>query len=225
MNIQLDPEFRALVLKVIEQREFRKRIGVHQSDLTYCLSKQALRRLHPVEVTDADLLLYSLGYSTQRWLTGQDTDLPEKEVDGIIVTLDAEHEAMPWELKASFQSSTRPIEENLAWIKQIMAQCYVTGGTTARLTRLEIMGNWKSVFGKKEEKELPENRKPTLSAWRLDFTQDELDKNWAWLKDRRDKFQEILKTGILLPKIVAIPSGQEWECERCNYKGNLCKEN
>lgn len=235
MRIVEDNQFRAVVLKAIEHREFRERLGVHQSDLTYCLNKQALRRLHPADVNDADLLLYSLGYSTQRWLTGQDVDLPEKEVDGIIVTLDAEYDYCPWELKASFQSSTRPVEENLAWIKQIMAQCYVKETTTARLTRLEIMGNWKSIYGKKikdeqgnvtsDEKDLPENRKPTLSAWRFDFTQDELDKNWVWLKDRRDKFQEILKTGILLLKIVAIPSGQEWECDRCNYQGNLCKEN
>lgn len=89
MKIELAPEFRAELLKKIEQREFRERTGVHCSDLIYCLNKQALRKLYPKPTNDDTLLLFSLGYSTQRWLTGQDRDVPEKEVDGIIVTLDA----------------------------------------------------------------------------------------------------------------------------------------
>ena len=254
MNITEDKEFRAALLRKIETREFHERRGIHQSDLTYCLNKQALRRIHPVVNTDADLLLYSIGWSTQRWLTGADEDEPEIEVDGIIVTLDAlapsgrrvfkkfgdtnieveVDEMIPWELKASFQSSARPVEENVPWLKQIAAQCYVKGVTSARLSRMEIMGNWKSVFGKKildlegnvigNEKDLESSRKPTLTAWRFDFTTEELQRNWAWLIDRKEKFETLLQTGTLLPKIVAIPSGQDYEAERCSYRGNLCKE-
>ncbi len=224
MNIQPDPTFRGVVLKKIEAREFSERKGIHQSDLNYCLNKQALRRMRPIATSDADLLLYSLGWATQRWLTGQDKDVPEEEQDGIIVTLDSTYDSAPWELKATFQSSAKPIEENVPWLRQLMAQCFVTGTKSAKLTRLEIMGNWKSVFGKKDEKGLEENRKPTLSAWSIDFTVDELARNWEWLIDRRDKFLSILASGKLLPRVVALPSGQDWECERCPYEGNLCKE-
>ena len=131
---------------------------------------------------------------------------------------DTLYSSVPWELKATFQSSNKPIAENVHWIRQIMAQCYVTGSTIAYLSRLEIMGNWKSIFGKKEEKSLPENRKPTLSAHRLEFTQHELDANWLWLKCRRALYEAVLETGKLVPKINAIPSGQEWECSWCAYK-------
>ena len=254
MNITEDKDFRSALLKKIEQREFHERKGIHQSDLVYCLNKQALRRTHPVVNTDADLLLFSLGWSTQRWLTGQDEDEAEREVDGIIVTLDARapsgkkifkkfgctdieievDEMIPWELKCSYQSSTRPVEENVAWLKQLMAQCYITGHLSARLSRMEIEGNYKGLFGKKildeqgntigNEKDLETSRRPTLSAWRFDFTAEELQRNWAWLIDRKEKFETLLQTGTLLPKIVAIPSGQDYECDRCSYKGNLCKE-
>jgi len=125
---------------------------------------------------------------------------------------------IPYELKATFQSSSRDIEENGHWIKQIMAQCYVQGSLIAYLTRLEIMGNWKSIFGKKDEKALPENKKPTLTAYHFEFTQGELDRNWAWLKERRDLFQQLLNGAALLPKVVALPSGQAWECDWCKYK-------
>lgn len=131
---------------------------------------------------------------------------------------------VPLELKATFQSSNKPIEDNQHWVRQIMAQCYVTGTTAAYLTRLEIMGNWRSIFGKKEEKALPENRKPTLSAYKLTFSQVEVDRNWEWLKDRRDKYLKILDTKKLLSMGIAIPPSQDWECGFCDYKGNECSQ-
>ena len=127
--------------------------------------------------------------------------------------------AVPFELKATFQSSNKDIMENTHWIRQLMAQAYVTKSLVAYLSRFQLMGNWKSIFGKKEEKSLPENRKPTLHAYQLDFTQAELERNWAWLKERRDLFQSLLDGAPMLPKVISIPSGQQWECSYC---GNLC---
>ena len=129
-----------------------------------------------------------------------------------------------WELKATFQSSTKAIEENDSWLAQIKAQCYVTGVRTASLSRLEIMGNWKSIFGKKEEKGLPENQKPTLHAFKLEFTQEELEDNWIWLVSRAELFKEMLDsrtddlTQILVPPALALPIGHEWECKDCDYQ-------
>ena len=223
MEITLSPEFRADLLKRIEKREFNERTGVHCSDLIYCLNKQALRALYPQPTKDSDLLLYSLGWSTQRWLTGQDQDEPEKEIDGIKVTLDAIHDGRPFELKCTYQSSNKPIEENMHWIRQIMAQCKVSDSTDAYLTRFEVMGSWKSIFGKKEEKNLPENSKPTLTAYRLLFTQNEIDFNWEWLKQRSTIYLNIRDTKELAPKVLAIPSGQDWECHWCSYQGGRCQ--
>jgi len=222
MKIDPCPEFRKQLLERIAKREFKERTGVHSSDLIYCLNKQALRRLKPKPINDNDLLLYSLGWSTQRWLTGQDEDEPEIEVDGIIVTADAVviegRGKAVWELKCTFQSSNKPIEESIHWLRQMMAQCYVIGTKVAYLSRLEVMGNWKSIFGKKEEKALPENQKPTLSVFRIEFTQEELDANWRWMKNRRIQYNQILETGILLPKAQALASGMEFECDRCPYR-------
>ncbi len=232
MDIRVDAAFRAALLHKIEAREFKVRTGVHCSDLVYCLNKSALRRLYPRPAEDHELLLFSLGWSTQRWLTGQPTDEDEIEQDGIIVTQDAKWPEIsgmgidvPWECKATFQSSERPIIENTAWIHQIMAQCYVAGTTGAKLTRLEIMGDWKSVFGKKEEKSKPEHRKPTLTAYHLEFSPDELCRNWEWLLGRAEKFRGILATKTPISMVDAIPSGQDWECGYCSFKGAECQCN
>ncbi len=131
---------------------------------------------------------------------------------------------IPYELKSTYQSSSRAIEDNPHWIKQIMAQCSITGSPVAYLSRFELMGNYKSMFGKKEEKGLPENARPTLHAYRLEFTKEELDRNWVWLKERRDLFLKILETKELLPKVLAVPSGQDWEANMCSYRSRECSK-
>ena len=218
MRITPDAEFKHWILEKIESREFKERSGVHCSDLIYCLNKQALRRLQPLPIDESTLLLFSLGYAIQRWLTGQDKDEEEVCQDGIIVTKDALYKGAPWEVKATYTSSARDVNDNVAWIRQIKAQCYTTGTDHAYLSRCEVMGDWK--FPKKGSSESP--KRPTLSTYKLVFTPDELCKHWEWLKHRRDQFQQILDSQALLPKIEAVPSGQYWECGMCAYNNNPC---
>ena len=224
MKISEDPIFKKELINQIYQREFSERTGIHCSDLIYCLNKQTLRRLQPLEPDEHEILLFSLGWSTQRWLTGQIADEQERTVDGITVTCDELFQDIPWELKCTFQSNERPIHENDSWLKQIMAQCYVHECTEAYLTRLELMGNWKSIFGKKEEKSRPENQKPTLHAYYLSFEPDELKANWLWLKNRAKIFSRMVESGKLISPKMALPENHTWECEYCpeKYK-ELCQ--
>ncbi len=231
MKITEDLEFKARLIKWIAEREFSERVGIHCSDLIYCVNKQAFRRLNPLPDDEHELLLFSLGWATQRWLTSKLEDATTIEVDGIQVTPDVftgislslkpPRSAVvgitaPWELKCTYQSSQKPIEENMAWMKQLMAQCYVTKSNVAWLSRLEIMGNWKSVFGKAEEKIKAENQKPTLHAYRIEFTEEELKENWVWLRWRRELFLDLLDGKVkVLPKKTALPTEQEWECQYC----------
>jgi len=89
MQIEEDAQFRAEIIKKIRQREFNERTGIHSSDLNFCLNKQALRKSQPKEDTEQEVLIYSIGWSTQRWLTNKEEDVEPIEVDGIIVTADA----------------------------------------------------------------------------------------------------------------------------------------
>lgn len=233
MEIIRDEVFKAALIKRIAEREFQERTGVHQSDLVYCLNKQALRRLQPQEPQEHEVLLFSLGHASQRWLTGTFKPETEYEKDGIVVTPDSGAHIIlgtssddyfpepPWELKATYQSANKPLVENIAWIRQVMAECYVTNTLVGYLTRMEIMGDWRWVFGKKEEKQF--SKHPTLSAYRLEFSQQEIDGNWAWLVKRRELFLNVLKTGQLLPKLEALGEGMDFECSYCGYKDE-CEE-
>ena len=234
MRIELDPQFAQEVLDKIAVREFSDRSGTHATDLIFCLNKQALRKLRNPKPTDEEILLFSLGWSTQRWLSGSfepDTviikDGIQLSLDSIIVPSEGGKMPQPWELKATYQSSTRDIHENIHWIRQVMGYCCAINSTTAKLTRLSIMGDWKWVFKPKGFKDWSEEEqetfklahsRPTLQAWKLEFTQEELDKFWEWMKARRDAYEDILKTGRLVPSVCALASGQEWECKFCNYQ-------
>jgi len=236
MQITVDLEHKNKVLKKIAEREFYERSGTHNSDLIFCLNRQALRKLYPVEPTEHELLLYSLGWASQRWLTGQDKDIPEIIVDGIVVTLDALDDGCPWELKATFQSSSKSIDDSLHWVRQLMSQCYVSKSLIAHFTRFEIMGNWKWVWHigrppkpeslEKYISEFGENwdAHPTLGAFKIEFTQEELDRHWAWMKQRKELFEKLVASGAkeLLPKAIAVGSGMEWLCDWCAYKPKEC---
>jgi len=214
------------------ERELSDRSGIHSTDLIYCLTKQKLRKLRGLAPTEDEQLRFAKGYAAQRWLTGTFEPDTSVELEGIIVTPDTlvalglGGAPIPWELKSTDQSSSKPIEENVAWIRQIMAQCKVTGSTTAKLSRLENMGDWNWVFPRgatKEEKKANKEASvhPTLSAWALEFTPEEIDGNWTWLQARKEEFLKITE-GALLPRAVALASGQQWECQYCPFDGKEC---
>uniref|UniRef100_A0A6H1ZJM7 PD-(D/E)XK nuclease superfamily protein n=1 Tax=viral metagenome TaxID=1070528 RepID=A0A6H1ZJM7_9ZZZZ len=227
MKVTIAEDFRKELLNKIAQREFSERTGTHQSDLIFCINKQCMRKLNPQPTTESQLLTFSLGWSTQRWLTGQSEDEPEIEKDGIKVTLDATWMGVPWELKATYMSNTKPIEESLHFVRQIMNQCYVTGTTEAYISRLEIMGNWKWVYRPKDPVKLQAlvdqfgedwAKHPTLTAVKFEFTQDELDHHWQWMQKRKQQYEGVIRTNVLLPKAQALASGMDFECGFCEYK-------
>jgi len=88
MEINEDSKFRAELLKKIRDREFSERTGIHMSDLNYCLNKQLLRKIKSKEDTDQETLIFSIGWSTQSFLTSKFGDAPTIEKDGIQVTPD-----------------------------------------------------------------------------------------------------------------------------------------
>lgn len=228
MKIERDEVFEKWLIDKIAAKQFRERVGFHCTDGIWCINKQALRRLHPVSPSRSDTLRFGRGLATQQWLTGSLSDMPEVEVDGIVVTLDALYEDSPWELKDTDQSSNRPIEENIYQIRQVLAQCKVQKSLVGRLSRLENMGNWSWVYPKgstKEEKakDKAASEHPTLTAFKMTFTQQEVDANWQWLQERRRLFLGILETKALLPLSKAL-AGKEmlFECERCQYRGKEC---
>lgn len=98
--------------------------------------------------------------------------LGEFEVDGIFMTPDYV-DANGWvleEWKCTWRSAGKDIEELdwWSWFAQMKAYCKALGTLKARLRVFYVNGTYSP-------------RKPKLSAWDIEFTQDEVDSNWSML--------------------------------------------
>jgi hypothetical protein len=234
MKVQENPEKRAQLITMMAEREFSERTGIHQSDLVYCLNKSALRRMKPRASSPRDVLVFAMGWATQRWLTGQPDEEPIIK-DGITVTMDCKwptNPDVPWELKGTYQSSLKPIIQNVHWVRQLMAQAHVTNQKMVTLSRYEVMGNWKWVYRPKNPEKLaalveeygPDwDMHPDLHVYDITFTRAELMRNWNWLQDRKAFLETILETKELLPRVLALPTDldtedvEDFECAYCPY--------
>jgi hypothetical protein len=142
-----------------------------------------------------------------------------------------EIEPMVYELKDTDSSSTKPIIDSIHYLRQTLNQCKVMGIHTAVISRLFNQGNWKWLYRPKDPVKIEALIKefgqdwdahPTLDVTRIDFTQEEIDNNWAQMIQRRDLLQQMIADGKLLPQPVAQMSGMSWECKDCPYKGGKC---
>jgi len=89
------------------------------------------------------------------------------------------------------------------------------------------MGNWKWVYRPKDPEKIAklvqdfgENwaAHPTLTAVKLEFTQEELNRHWRWMLSRKQLYEQVLSTKRLLPKAQALASGGDFECDYCSYQ-------
>ncbi len=232
MEIIKDLEAKQEILHRIESHDFQNRAGIHQSDLVFCLNKALLRRTCPKPASESTILRWGRGLASQRWLSDKLEDEPTIELDGIQVTPDALwSDGNPWELKDTDQSNAKGVEENIHYIRQLLNQCKVLGKTTARLSRMCNMGNWKWVYRPKDPIKILAlvdefgqdwDAHPTLDVTRFEFTQAEVDANWEQMKMRRGILEGMLVKKTPVPKVVAQMSGMEWECKDCEYRGKEC---
>jgi hypothetical protein len=234
MKIIKDEEAKQEILRRMQTADFQDREGVHQSDLVFCLNKAYLRKVQPIEPTESETLRWGRGVASQRYLTRKLEDEPTVELDGIQVTPDALWtDGNPWELKDTDASSTKNPLDSIHYVRQLLNQCKVLGTTVARLSLLHNMGNWKWVYRPKDPVKIQAlidefgedwDAHPTLSVYRFEFTQEEVDANWEQMKERRDLYLELFETGKLYPKPIALMSGMDWECDWCPYKDQCEKE-
>lgn len=91
------------------------------------------------------------------------------------------------------------------WQKQVLAYFKALGLTEGHFVMLHIMGDRKPPF-------------PDVRAYRVITTQDEIDANWAWLKQRAISYLTAVQKQI---PPTPFEWNEEWECKDCPWYG-LC---
>lgn len=190
----------------------RKREGIHLSTLIYCLTRSFFDQLAPVEPTDMEVMLFSLGYGLQDVLTPKEAVTPVYEKDGITFSPDFQlnlvgqkkvtmSEMVTVELKTTRMSSNKE-EFPETWLEYIMGGCYIRGINEYELSILHMLGNYRPPF-------------PEIKSYKLIFEDEELRDNWDYLLSRKAIYEEALTsnkppTPFCYCKL--------WECKNCRYK-------
>lgn len=188
----------ALIKKYITSRT---RDTIHVSHLVYCLTKGYHELTNSLSPTDQEVMLFALGYGLERVLLREESHAEAGEVDGIKYSPDfVPLSGGKAELKTTRQSVGKEFPET--WMEQIMAYCYAEKLTNYDLAVLHIVGNYKPPF-------------PCIAGYRLTFTQEELDANWANLLKRKMVLVVALETKTPPPPKVWC---KDWECKYCRYK-------
>ncbi len=95
----------------------------------------------------------------------------EVELDGILcspdgVKVEEDGAITVEEYKCTAKSSNSPVEDNISWMMQVKGYCKVLESTSCIFRILYLCGNYRDI------------RAPQYMAYRLDFTQTEIDENW-----------------------------------------------
>lgn len=213
MNAQDAPDIREYQMGVMRRRldELPRTLdpGVaHVSELSLCPVKPHYARTLDEQplLSDESTLQFMRGRGLERFLSGE---LPVKELDGIVGTVDGQVNGDLIEVKSTNMDMGRfdPLKGHEWWITQMKAYCHLYGATSIHLIVWFLSGD--SFTTRKV--------KTDLRAWTLTFTEDELRQNWDYLKAERAKMFACIDAGTLPDEAWVKSRRKGFECPGCRY--------
>ena len=190
------------------QREYwhEKPVG-HLTELLYCLTRSWYDRYDPLEITDREKMLFSIGFGLERvFLRDPGDGEPVSEVvDGVSMTEDyislTSDEGV--DLKTTRMYATLDGTPKMGWpenwLKQFMAYARKRGQLTYNVA-IVYLGM------------------PALVCGTFVWTQEELDANWSYILNRSVIYNSYAGTDLVPPPFTFNAS---WECEtktsKCRY--------
>jgi len=204
-------------LKLPESRTIRS-MGVHQSAIIRCvateyglLKPEWAEELSLVDVrtiTDQKAILrICMGLAWEEWYIGSQIDdvidhPDEIQYEGVYMSLDGESLSVVFshrdnksvvttvihEVKSTYKSPNNVglfdtpdrIRKNWMWLAQLKSYCIAKGTRFACLHVLYFIADYKAW-----------PKEPLKMKYHIEFTEEELQENWTFLKDYRDHRMEI----------------------------------
>lgn len=239
MQINPAPELREQALQALrdEYQLNNVRPGLHQSELSYCLTKAYWNKTDPVPPSDKAAVMFGIGFAMERVMLEGDHPDPI-EIDGITMSLDSLTAfQMPVDLKttraATVKSSgcgicgepfkghskstnghsfikgeTVPFELPKGWVRQAAAYRYALNRQELEMQD-EDMVNLHYDFSFV----VIHLVEADVSTWTITFTPAELEENWQRLLTRKEWLERMLESDNPNP----FESAESWECEGCQY--------
>ena len=236
MKIETDPVLRQQAINALrdEYQMTTQRPGVHQSDLSYCLSKAYWNRVDPMPPTEHEVLLFAIGFGMERVLLSREETPAEIVVDGISLSLDTIKLFGPVDLKTTRMSPTKDKgcvvcgqprsghpgqsqghkyepdrgDFNMpeGWKRQFMAYRYGLNMTAPPTNEPQPVDY---SFGAIVIHLI----QPEVTAWQLTFTHNELVENWNYLLERHSQLDRMLAAQDPMP----YQWNEDYECNGCRF--------
>lgn len=200
-NPQVEQELlRRLRIKYLKPRND----GIHVSELIRCLTesywqKQDEHRLPP---TDKTLLYFAIGFALEEVLlkNGDNIDQVSEKMDDIWLSKDyVDLNGIGVDLKSTrmYLLDTGIPKHGWSdhWMKQFMSYARLMGKQIYSVAILQLI-------------------KPDFVAGTFEFTEQEIEDNWAWILKRK----HILETYLALGEPpTPFAYNEPWECKNCVY--------
>jgi hypothetical protein len=233
-----DPELRKKALRELrlEYGMDVQRPGLHQSQLTHCLTQTYWDMTDPTPPDDKQVLLFAIGFMFERvMLTREYRPLPF-EVDGVVLSLDTLYLFGPADLKTTRKRAAGRKGENgfqmpegwrrqfasyLYGLNQIMCTCghYTYHHALGTCFANEFLGQTCECasFTRTSTDSFGvvvlHLVEPELTAWTLQYTYAELEENWRYVLRDKKQLEWMLSHQDPQP----FQHNQSWECETCNH--------
>jgi hypothetical protein len=207
-----NPQVEQELLRRLRMKYLRPRTdGIHVSELIRCLTDSYWEKQdeHKLPPTDKTLLYFSIGFALEEVLlkNGDNEDQVSEKMDDIWLSKDyVDLNGIGLDLKSTrtylLDSGIPKYGWSDHWMKQFMSYARLMGKTLYSVAILQLI-------------------KPDFIAGTFEFTEEEIEDNWTWIKRRKFILEHHLER-----KTPPTPFSynEKWECKNCRYYATCLAE-
>lgn len=237
MIITREYSVRAEMLERLRQKYLTEKPLPHLTEVIYCITKSYYERVDKIEPTDKELQLWSVGFGLEDVLLKDKNPALNYILDAIEVVENVEELDKAWMLQvlnhlAEFNPMPGSQQMDDIWLTPDYIEL-AGHGVDLKTTRMWSNADgspkngwpksWMQQF-KAYARLLGDTRyyvsvfyigAPELVSFKIEFSPEEIESNWAELLERRDAYL----TGLLNHEPpYAFAWNEEWECKLCKYR-------
>ena len=179
----------------------------HVTELIYCLTRSYYDRFDYIPLAPKEVVLFSIGVELGKGLLRKHRQEVDGVLDGIHFSIDfmglssevdtPAEQGVLGELKSTRQSPKKdPRDFPDTWRQQLLAYMKANNSLEAIYTVIYV-------------------QPAVLKTWEVTATQQEVDENWDWMKERRETYMDFISKG---EPPTPFKYNKEWECKYCRYR-------
>lgn len=207
MDWKENPQLADRLLDIIAEDMKLDKPLPHVTELIYCLTRSYHDRFDYIPLSPKEVVLFSIGVELGKSMVRSHRQEVDGVLDGIHYSIDfmdpeggAESAMLGGrlgEVKSTRMAPKKlPADFPTTWMKQLLSYMMCQGDTQAVYSVIYLQ--------------------PALfKTWEVEATQQEVDDNWDWMKERHATYMDFIGDGEVPTPFTY---NESWECKNCRYK-------